>query len=351
MNPFGRLRKDRVIESLFAPYLIFNQIRLQLLSFAVLVGLSALIYHHFQHLNLVGSIYAGVSTITTIGLYAPFPLPDQEMVLLIVLIVLSVGLVASTVQVMMTTIVRREIWVAAENRWRARHLKKHTVVCGDNDILLSVCRKLKSMHKNYVVVTSSEFTKKRLEDSATIIFEDPKMHESLVDAGIKEASAVVIAFEEDATSLIVTLNAEQLNPKATKIVAIKSLELQDHFKQAGADVVIPVNSVAGRIMAASTVAPNVGGVIFSDDLRGGVDLELGIFEIEKGSQADGSPVGLIDEHAITLAIIRNEKIVTYFDQKEALKHGDKIMVLGNYQQFEKLAALVGEAPEAVKSLD
>lgn len=336
---------------LYVPYLIARHIRAQLGLFVVLVGVAALVYGHFQHLNPVASVYAGVSTITTIGLYAPYPLPDQEMVILIVLIVLSVGILASTVQTMMGTIANREVWVTAKSRWAASQMRNHTVVCGDGDILVSVCKKLQSMRREYVVVTNNADLKKKLGQDVPVIVDDPRSHESLLAAGIKAAKAVVIAFDDDATSLVVTLNAEQFNPKATKVVSVKSTELIDHFKQAGADVVIPISSVAGRVMAASTVSPNIGGVIFSDTIRGEGDLELAVFEVEPSSQASASKVSLIDRAAITLAIIREHKIITYFKEDDELRVGDRLLLLGNHEQFETVSKLVGGRPEEIKQID
>ncbi len=336
---------------LFIPYAIFSHIRAQVFSFAGLVAIAGVIYYHFQHLDVIGAVYAGISTISTIGLYAPYPLPDQEMVFLIVLIVLSVGILASTVQTMMTTIANREVWVAAKSSWEAGLLKNHTIVCGDGEVVYSVCKKLVSMRREFVVVTNSEMVRQKLGDGVPVLLGDPRTHDSLLKAGIKRAKAVVIVFEDDATSLIVTLNAEELNSKATTVVAVRTQELQDHFRQAGANVIIPINSVAGRVMAVSTVSPNVGAVIFSDTLRGDADLEIGVFEIETGSKAASAKISLLDNYAITLAVIRGKKIITYFDQNEVLQPGDRVMIMGNHEQFQAVEALVGSEPEEVKSIE
>jgi len=68
----------------------------------MLVG-GAGIYSYFDKLPVLGALFAAVSTVTTLGFYSPnnrnfFTMNSSESVLLIIMIVISVGTVASILQ-------------------------------------------------------------------------------------------------------------------------------------------------------------------------------------------------------------------------------------------------------------
>ena len=69
----------------------------------------AAIFWHYQGLDWLTALLGSVSTVTTIGLYAPniVSMPQTEKILLIIVIIVSVGSAASLVQALVSSITRK----------------------------------------------------------------------------------------------------------------------------------------------------------------------------------------------------------------------------------------------------
>ena len=95
----------------YSPFYIVKAIWIQLIVLASMFALGALIFMHYQGLDPLSALLGAVSTITTIGLYAPniVIMPALEKVLLIVGIIVSVGSAASLLQATFTAAMKREL--------------------------------------------------------------------------------------------------------------------------------------------------------------------------------------------------------------------------------------------------
>ena len=93
----------------YSPFYIVKAIWIQLLVLASMFVLGALIFIHYQGLDPLSALLGAVSTITTIGIYAPniVIMPDLEKVLLIAGIIISVGSAASLLQATFTAAMKK----------------------------------------------------------------------------------------------------------------------------------------------------------------------------------------------------------------------------------------------------
>ena len=57
--------------SIYGPYLLMRRIWVQLLLIAIMFFLGAAIFRYYQGLDWLTALLGSVSTVTTIGLYAP----------------------------------------------------------------------------------------------------------------------------------------------------------------------------------------------------------------------------------------------------------------------------------------
>ena len=79
---------------LYGPFSILRHIGIQLLLLIFMFGFGTAVFSYYQHLGLLTAFVAAVSTITTIGIYAPniVGMAPLELVLLAVMFIVSVGL-------------------------------------------------------------------------------------------------------------------------------------------------------------------------------------------------------------------------------------------------------------------
>jgi len=323
-----------ILENFVAPYSVLRRIYIQIILLSIAVLINAVVFIHYQHLDWISAIYAGVNVVTTVGLYAPDinQLPSEEKLILTFTIILAVGLYTSILQSIVSTLVSRSTWNDAKARWRGRHMKGHTILIGDGSEVLSAVRRLNRFGTDYVVLTDS----KTIADAIggdKVILGDPKNDENLLAAGVKEAKNVIIIMKDDMEALLITLKVQKLNPPLQVIVAIRDSSLSDLFRTAGADLVIPREDIIGRIAASAALSTNVAGLIFPE--RAG-EMIIGIFNVKK----EGKKISDLPAEVIPLAIIKNGRINPYFTRDTELEPGTQIVVLGNPSTFQKIRDLL-----------
>lgn len=155
---------------------------------------------------------------------------------------------------------------------------------------------------------------------------DARREEVLRDAAVEKAARIVIAVDEDDTSVLVTLTARRLAPKATIVVSARESVNADILRQSGADSVIPTAESAGHLMGLSLVSP-VAGELMEDLLDSGRGLEVVERAITR-EELGRAPSEVDARGEIVLAVIRGED-VHRFDQEgvTSLQQGDRLVVI------------------------
>jgi voltage-gated potassium channel len=178
-----------------------------------------------------------------------------------------------------------------------------------------------------VVVTQDRFaTDQATRDGFVAVLGDGRREEILRDAMIDRASRVVIATDEDDTSILVTLTARRLAPNATIVAAVRESQNADILRQSGANTVIPTAESAGRLMALSLLSSTAGDIM-EDLLDSGRGLEVAERDITR-EELGLSPVELDQNGQIVLAVIRGG-VAHRFDTDtiRALEAGDRLVVI------------------------
>ena len=144
-------------------------------------------------------------------------------------------------------------------------------------------------------------------------------------AGAQHAKAVVVATNSDPTSVLVTLTARELAPKATIIASVREGENRHLLLQSGADSVVVSSETAGRLLGLATSKPTVVEMI-EDLLTPDAGLAIAEREIES-SEVGGSPRHLPD---IVLGVLRDGKLLRLDDARvDALEKSDRLLYVRN----------------------
>ncbi|MPN24713.1 hypothetical protein SDC9_172115 [bioreactor metagenome] len=163
--------------------------------------------------------------------------------------------------------------------------------------------------------------------------------EVLVAAGVKTASFVFVALNDDTNVIFATLISRGLNPGATIVARANSVKSIDKIYKAGADYVGSLSIVAGQLLAKMS-ADCIGKVCRIDEdimLYEGIEIEK--HHIEKGSLLDKKSIEDLDlEKKIGCTIIGIERggLVTITINKQTILHaGDTIAVGGSSKQISE----------------
>lgn len=320
------------LETFMAPYSIMRKVFPQVLLLGVAVYVNALVFMTFQHLDVISAIYAGVNVVTTVGLYAPSisQMPPTEKIVLILTIIFAVGLYTSIIQSLVSTVVRRDSWIDARARWRGSHMRLHTVLIGEGEVLKGAIRRLEIYGVDYVVLTDEKGSIK----GDKVIAGNPKDEKDILSTGIMEAKNAIISMNSDMDSLLVTLKVQKLNPSLQVTCIIRDGSLTEEFKTAGADMVIVAEDILGRITASAALSNNVSGLIFSSRIRD--DIIIGFFQVNKEAKIGNLPQGVVP-----LAIVREGSLDPFFSKDTTLKVGESLVVIGNPSLFRKVKEMLG----------
>lgn len=281
-------------------------------------------------LTLVDALYYAAVSLSTTGYGDIVPVCESSRLMNVFLItplrfLFLIVLVGTTVEVL----TRRTRDEFRTSRWRKR-VHDHTIIIGYGVKGAAAAKSLVDAgeRKDQIVVVTPQ---RAQVDEATragfvAVLGDARRESVLNDAVIDRASRIIVATDEDDTSVLVTLTARRLAPKARIVAPVRQTQNADILRQSGADTIIPTAESAGKLMALSLISPAAGDIM--EDL---LDTSRGIEVVERPVNADelGKLAEEIDSPGeIVLAIIRGGQ-VHRFDSPGAptLQDGDSMVVI------------------------
>jgi voltage-gated potassium channel len=213
----------------------------------------------------------------------------------------------------------------------------HLVVLGYGDVGKSIVSELSEGPFRFVVVDSNEKVFENVDFEHLV--GNGSDEEVLVAAGVKTASFVFVALNDDTNVIFATLISRGLNPGATIVARANSVKSIDKIYKAGADYVGSLSIVAGQMLAKMS-ADCIGKTCRIDEdimLYEGIEIEK--HHIEKGSLLDKKSIEELDlERKIgcTIIGIEREGFVTIAINRQTVLHaGDIIAVGGSSKQISE----------------
>lgn len=237
-------------------------------------------------------------------------------------------LVGTTIEVL----TRRTREQLRSNRWRS-HVNDHTVIIGygvkGRSAALSLVDAGTSPTDIIVVSHEAAAVDAAARDGFVGVVGDGRREDTLLDAMIERAARVVVATDEDDTTILVTLTARRLAPNARIVAAVRELQNADILRQSGANTVIPTAESAGRLMGLSLLSSTAGDIM-EDLLDSGRGLEVAERDITR--EELGLSLADLDKNGqIVLAVIR-DGVAHRFDTDtiRTLTGGDRLVVIRHH---------------------
>lgn len=157
--------------------------------------------------------------------------------------------------------------------------------------------------------------------------------ETLLDAGIEDASTIILALPSDTMTVFTTLVVRDLNPEIEVVARADATESVRKVYQAGADYVLSLATVSGRMMASTILDEDV--ISF--------DRQVDVIRSEPGTLA-GRTLKEADIRARTggtvVAVERNGDLVANLDADFRIEDGDELVVTGTDDGINEFTRLV-----------
>lgn len=212
-------------------------------------------------------------------------------------------------------------------RWR-RKLNDHTIVCGygvkGRSAVKTLIGKGTEPHQIVAIEPRDEARARATADGLAAVAGNAAKQDVLIEAGVREAGALVVATDRDDTAVLVTLTARELNPGLTIVAAVREEENVHLLHQSGANAVITSSGAAGRLLGLSTRTPQVTELM-EDILTVGEGLDITEREIGTGQ---GGPAPVREQDTIMLAVVRDGEVIRFDDERShQLRDGDRVIEL------------------------
>jgi voltage-gated potassium channel len=147
---------------------------------------------------------------------------------------------------------------------RFQHVKNHVIVCGYSNVAESAIDELQEKDVPYVIVDDRDDVVLQLRSKGhDVLAGDPTQRETLEQANVCDAVAVIAAFDSDSVNILIALTAKELREsdsvcKFRILVRVEDEENVEKAKRIGADEVISPSTMGGRLLAGKAAEMSSG---------------------------------------------------------------------------------------------
>jgi voltage-gated potassium channel len=268
-----RLQKYNNLVSMlrYGPYLLVRHVWIQLLIIAAMFFTGALIFQHYQGLDWLTALVGSVSTITTIGIYAPniVNMANSEKIYLVIIFIVSVGAAASLLQGTLTSVVRRELFMKEMDELKAKNMKGHIIICGWNTKAEDIIHELNSslLRDVPVVIIDDVIDNNPVQDARVSFVKGNASERNMLNrANIAEAKYAIVLAEgntpvADQKTVLTVLAIEKTNPKITTLAELIDANNEQHLNDAGCKIIVNSSILSSRLLAMSLQSPSTNTII------------------------------------------------------------------------------------------
>ncbi|HEX6789565.1 MAG TPA: TrkA family potassium uptake protein [Gaiellaceae bacterium] len=313
---------------------------------ATLVG-GTIAFHETLSEGWFQSFYRAVVTTTLAGLDT-IPQSDGARVVSIVLVLCGLTIIAYAGAVIVESIAGGVITGALADRRRERkieHLRDHIIICGYGRVGRQVAEEFRAAGIRFVVLDFKEDALAEARERNDLLIEgNATEDEDLRRAGIEHAAGIVVASDDDADNLYISLSARSVRKDIQIVARASDEDAEKKLFLAGADRVVLPYTAAGRTMANLVLKPQVMSFLDAVTTAAGPDLHLAEIEVSETCPSAGKTIRdsrvRHDTGAIIVALRRKDGTFDTTPEPEAMiEPGDVIVGVGTSEELQRLEDL------------
>ena len=206
-----------------------------------------------------------------------------------------------------------------------RHARGRVVVVGHGEVGRTVTGSLAAAGVPYTVVDVAD-------EPAVDVVGDGRRERTLLEAGVPDARAVIFALPDDTPTIFATLVLRELAAEVEVVARVAEPENLRKLYLAGADYVLSLSTVSGRMLASTVLEEEV----MAPDKQVDV-VRCGAPELAGQSLEDA------DLRARTgttvIAVERDGQLLTDLDPGFVLQADDEVVVAGSDEDINRFTAL------------
>jgi voltage-gated potassium channel len=293
------------------------------------------------------SFYRAVITSTLTGLDT-VPQTNAARAISIVMVVCGLTIIAYTGAVIVESIAGGVLTGALAERRRERKiesLRNHYIICGYGRVGRRVAEEFRAAGVAYVVLDFREDALAAARSHGDLLVEgNGTEDEDLAKVGLMRARGLVVASDNDADNLYITLSARNTRPELQIVARASDEDAEKKLRLAGADRVVMPYTAAGRTMANLVLKPQVTAFLDTVTTAAGPDLHIAEIEVRDTCRNAGRTIrDLRVRHETGAIIVALRKKDGTFDTTpepdETLEPGEVIVGVGTTDELRRLEDL------------
>ena len=322
----------------------FYRIYVSLIMFGLVLLSGTWGYMYFEHYTPLEALYMTVITIATVGFGEVKPLDDAGRWFTIVLILVNLGVFTYFLSQLSSYFLDGEfskVYKLYKMKNAINELKGHVIICGFGRNGQEAAKMFHNNRKDFVAIEKKTTRKDDLPFEVKYYFEDDATRdETLLEAGIMNASALLSTLPDDADNLFVVLTARELNPKIKIISRASHDSSVRKLKTAGANNVIMPDKIGGAHMATLILSPDVEEFI---DLMATQNSDhFNIAEIESKKTISLEELNCWKNTGATILGMKtsHDEYALNPVANTVVRPGNRVIVMGSKDQLDKVKQIL-----------
>ncbi len=302
-----------------------------------LLGAAAVGYRLIEGWPLMDGLYMAIITISTVGFKEVEPLSPAGRLFTGLVIVAGLGIVAYSTTKLGQSVLEGELFGGLARRRMQRALDKlrgHYIVCGFGRMGKPVAEGLRRAGVGVCIVDLHSSVEEELVSSGFLyLIGDATEDDTLKQAGVERARALMALLPSDADNVYLTLTAKGVNKNVQVIARASDSKAESKLRRSGADKVVSPYEIAGNRVLEAALRPTV--VEFMELATHREHLALGWEEIPvaAGSTLDGRSLAESEVRKrygiIVVAIKRSDGQMLFNPEaSEKVRGGDILVAMG-----------------------
>lgn len=323
---------------------LFKRLFIPVILLVCLTIVGSFGYMLIENYTFLEAFYMTIITVASVGFNEVHPLSDVGRIFTIFLIVINLGLFTYFISLLSRyffdlEFINKYKMINMENK--IQHLNNHVIICGFGRNGKESAQILYNNKIPFVVLEEKEEALTDLNFEVThLIKGNATRDEVLLDAGIKNARALISTLPVDADNLFVVLTARQLNPSITIISRASQDTSVNKLKIAGANNVIMPDKIGGAHMATLVMLPDVVELISILGTRNNHQFRVAELKVENSITL--SDLDLWNKTNCTILGLKgkeNEFIINPLSSY-TIKSGERLIVMGSDEQIMEARKIV-----------
>jgi voltage-gated potassium channel len=304
-------------------------------------------FHQILHEPWFQSFYRSVITASLTGLDT-VPPSDAARALSIVMALCGLTIIGYAGAVIVEAISGGVLTGALAERRRERALERmhdHVIICGYGRVGRRVAEEFRHSEESYVVLDFREDAVAAAKSHGDLLIEgNGTEDEDLARAGLDRARGLVVASDDDADNLYITLSARNARPDLQIVARASDEDAMKKLRLAGADRVVMPYTAAGRTMANLVLRPQVTEFLDTVLTAAGADLHMAQIEVHDTCKSAGKTIRELrvrhETGAIIVALRKKDGTFDTTPEPEVLvEAGDVIVGVGTSDELQRLEDL------------